>query len=156
MFIGHCVELICVIGSSTFIMGNTYVGAKSTSNGGGFYRQYEHSYAPTFDSHTMVFETTSNYLNWSQSTESDPQHDGTVFLVMGNYQYGQLLHKRPRDYMLNMPSEVCSQTFCHPILQSNGVRCSNQNIRMIECGVAQTVLITIDNLVYGMLFLNFN
>src|SRR3989338_4513222 len=133
-------------------MGNSYVGtavgAKSASNGGGFYRQYEHSFAPTFDSHTMIFEPSSSYLNWNQTMESE--HDGTAFVCLGNYQYGQLLHKRPREYTLNMPNDVCQQTFCHPLIQSNGVRCSNQNIRMVECGIAQTCLITIDNLVYGM------
>ena len=78
-------------------MGNSYVGtavgAKSASNGGGFYRQYEHSFAPTFDSHTMIFEPSSSYLNWNQTMESE--HDGTAFVCLGNYQYGQLLHKRP-------------------------------------------------------------
>ncbi|KAG2389380.1 hypothetical protein C9374_013940 [Naegleria lovaniensis] len=128
-------------------MGNSYVSGKSTTSQG-FYRQHEPNYAPTFDSHSMIFEPSNAYMNWPITSDPECEHDGTVFLTLGNYQYGQLLHKRPRDIVQNMPNDICMETLCHPLIQSNGVRCSNQNIRMIECGIAQTFLVTIDNLVY--------
>jgi len=142
----------------------TSTGFQSTN----LYQQHEPSLAPIFDSHMMIFETNSLYASWNNSTTPTPNgndtpsrlstsrseddySDGTVFLGLGNYQYGQLLHKRKRDILVNMPSDICMETFCHPLQQNNGVRCSNQNIRMIECGIAQTILVTIDNLVYGTL-----
>ncbi|KAL9650219.1 hypothetical protein ABK040_014875 [Willaertia magna] len=120
---------------------------------------------PILDTNALLFQpvtfkedlTNNNNLsnnnnNMNDTFDNEMTSNGMVFITLGNYIYGQLLHRRKRENIFSYSSSSYQQqivdTNCHVLEQVNGVRCSNQNIRLIECGIAQTFLVTIDNTVY--------